>query len=354
MEDKRENYQKMKLLRLMELLWQTDENNTYKTRELCAKLREMKITCDTRTLGKDIRFLNEQGYEIITQKEGHENAYYIENRWFTFAELKILIDAVQAAAFITKKKTRQLIEKIAALGGNYKAEILKRGAVQFNKRKHKNEAIYYTVDNLETALLEEKKVSFHYFHLDENHQRVFARNGERYLVEPMALILYEDNYYLVCYHLYYKNTYTFRVDRMIDVDIVNEGISDIVKEQLRNDRHLKFVEQAFKMFGGDEKAVRIQFADQLIGTVYDKFGEEISMKRVSEKVIEALIKVQVSPMFFGWVSGFPGMMEITWPDSVKDRYRAHIKLLDQIITEPANDGSAGADANGFPGQDSIT
>ena len=33
-------------------------------------------------------------------------------------ELRILIDAVQAASFITEKKTLELVDKIAALGGS--------------------------------------------------------------------------------------------------------------------------------------------------------------------------------------------------------------------------------------------
>ena len=79
------------------------------------RLDEMGIICDRRTLSKDIALLNEQGYEIMDTTVGHEKGYYVEDRSFSIPELKILMDAVQAASFITDKKTAELIEKIAEL-----------------------------------------------------------------------------------------------------------------------------------------------------------------------------------------------------------------------------------------------
>ena len=75
----------------------------------------------------------------------------MEDRQFSVPELKILIDAVQAATFITEKKSAEMVEKIAALGGSHRADILKSNIVHFNTNKHTNEAIYYSVNELEQA-----------------------------------------------------------------------------------------------------------------------------------------------------------------------------------------------------------
>ena len=89
------------------------------------KLAEMGISCERRTLTKDIAVLNDQGYEVMWNWVGKEKGYYIEDRSFSVPELKILIDAVQAAGFITDKKTAELIDKIADLGGSHRADIIK-------------------------------------------------------------------------------------------------------------------------------------------------------------------------------------------------------------------------------------
>ena len=145
-----ENYQKIKLLKIMEILRQeTDEDHQMTKVELAARLMDMNVSCSPRSLIRDIKLLNEQGYEIMERLMGHEKCYYVCDRSFSVPELKILIDAVQAASFVTDKKAAELIEKIAELGGSHKAAILKSNIVKFNTRKHTNKTIYYTVGFLD-------------------------------------------------------------------------------------------------------------------------------------------------------------------------------------------------------------
>ena len=137
-----ENYRKLKLLKLLELLRQeTDENNPMVTNEICRRLMEMDIVCDRRTLATDIKLLNEQGYEIQSCQVCKAKGYYIADRRFSIPELKMLIDAVEASHLLSEKKTQELIEKIAALGGSKQAEVLTSNIVRFNTVKPTNECI---------------------------------------------------------------------------------------------------------------------------------------------------------------------------------------------------------------------
>ncbi len=329
---KSENNQKIKLLKIMEILQQeSDEENPIRTGEFCRRLSEMHITCDTRTLGKDMRFLNAQGYEILYKMLGHEKAYYVCDRSFSVPELKILIDAVQAANFITGKKTEELTAKIAALGGAYRAEILRENIVHFNTRKHSNEAIYYTVDMLEQALLQKKKVSFYYFSLNEKHERVFRYKKHRYMEDPIALVYHEDNYYLMCFNLKWGNITNYRVDRMADVRTEKEDIDRRTHQIMKKLDIGGYTEEAFRMYGGEPKKVKLQFADDLIVVVYDKFGEDTKMKRIGDHLIEAFVRVQVSTTFFGWLCQFPGSMQVTWPPSVVKQFDGYATNVNRIL-----------------------
>jgi hypothetical protein len=88
-----DNYRKIKLLKLLELLrLDTDEQHPMTTNQICARLDAMGIICDRRTLSKDIALLNEQGYEVMDTSVGHEKGYYIEDRSFSIPELKILLE----------------------------------------------------------------------------------------------------------------------------------------------------------------------------------------------------------------------------------------------------------------------
>lgn len=123
-----ESVSKIKYLKIWDILCQeTDEEHSISTPDLLSRLEESGIKCDRRTLYRNIEELNECGYEVLI-KVGKPNAYYVVDRSFDIPEIHILMDAVQAASFITEKKTKQLVDKIARLSGNKMAEVLKQNS----------------------------------------------------------------------------------------------------------------------------------------------------------------------------------------------------------------------------------
>lgn len=324
----KENMRKVKLLKILELLRQnTDEDHPMSTAQIAIALSQMGIPFDRRTISQDILTLNELGYEIMSIMRGHDKCYYVEDRSFSVPELKILIDAVQASSFITEKKSEELISKIAALAGSHRADVLKRNMVCFNTRKHSNERIFYNVDNLEDAILRQKKVLFRYFDLNENAERVYRRDGHRYVVEPIALVFNEDNYYLTCYSARHDSTSNYRIDRMDAVEVLQEDCCEkaiTLREQVAT-----YTEQAFKMFGGQVEDIVLEFDRSLIGAVYDRFGEGTKMMATSESKCIASVKVQISPVFWGWLFQFGNQMKILSPSPLVNMYAEKVQSINQ-------------------------
>lgn len=320
------NPQKIKLLKLYEILRQhTDEDRPLSTNQLCAMLETEGITCDRRTLAEDIDILNANGFEVLRRRTRYAMLFYIVDRRFDLAEVKILIDAIQAASFITQQKTKELTDKVASLTGSHKATVLKSNLVTFNTRKHTNEAIFYTVDTLERALQQKLKASFQYFDLDENGNRVLRKKSERYVVNPVGLVYHEDNYYFVTYHETHEATVNYRVDRMTNVQIEDESVVDraiILSGELGS-----YTERVFKMFNGPQATVELQFDRKLIDAVYDKFGEGIEIKACKHNLCRAKVDVLVSPVFFGWCFQFGKSMKILSPDSVAAAMKEHTKAV---------------------------
>lgn len=324
-----ENSNRIKLMKLYEfLVRETDEEHPISKSELCRRLNENGIQCHERTITRDIAVLNEYGYEVCGYMSGREKVYYVLERSFSIPELKIMIDAIQAASFVTEKKTGELIDKIAALGGSYRAELLKRNLASFNAHKHTNEAILYNVDSIEAAITEKKQIAFYYFDLNENKKRVYrcTQYGERrrYVIEPVALILCEDNYYLMAYSSRHpERTANYRVDRMDQVTVIED--STLSKEALAKLNGIAgYTEQAFKMYSGELEDVMLQFDKSLIGPVMDKFGEDTEMLSVNETTCAAALHIQIAPTFFGWLAQFGSKIKILSPESVKEQYREHI------------------------------
>ena len=318
------NWQKIKLVKLLELLRQeSDEQHPLATNQICEYMCSVDIPCDRRVVSHDVALLNEMGIEVLETWVGKSKAYYIEDRSFSVPELKILIDAVQAASFITDKKSEELIDKLAHLGGTHRAEILKGNLVSFNTQKHSNEHIYYNVDALEDAIQRQKKVIFRYFDIDIGREKVYRRDGHHYVVEPVALVYNEDNYYAVVYSSRHDNTANYRIDRMDSVEVIDEDISEKAVE-LRS-QVAEYTGQAIKMYGGEPKIVALEFEKSLTGAVYDRFGESVNMMTSVEDRNIATVKVQLSPTFWGWLFQFGKQMRVISPDEVVKEYRARLE-----------------------------
>jgi len=322
----RERFRKVKLLKLLEMLQQnSDGQHPMTTGSIIAQLAGMGIPCDRRTLAQDIATLNGLDYEIMSTTVGHEKAYYVEDRNFSIPELKILIDAVHASSFITARKSEELIHKIASLAGSHRAEVLTRSMVAFNTRKHSNEKIFYNVNELENAILRKKQVIFRYFDLNENGEKVYRREGHHYVVEPVALVFNEDNYYLTCYSSRHDSTVNYRVDRMDSVEVLDEDCCE--KAIALRDQVATYTGQAFKMFGGQTEDLVLEFDRTLMGAVYDRFGEGTKMITTSDTKCIASVKVQVSPVFWGWLFQFAGQMQILSPSHLIREYKSRCELI---------------------------
>ena len=171
-----------------------------------------------------------------------------------------------------------------------------------------------------------KKVIFLYYDLDEHGEKVYRRDGHHYVVEPIALVFNDDNYYLTCYSSKHDGTANYRVDRMTSVEAIDEEISEKAIE-LRGEVGC-YTEQVFKMYGGELENVTLELDDKLIGVIYDKFGEDPTIVRTGETMVAASVKVQVSPTFFGWLFQFAGEMKILSPDKVIEEYKKHAAMLE--------------------------
>ncbi len=320
------NPQKIKLLKLYEMLRQhTDEDRPLSTNQLCAMLEAEGITCDRRTLAEDIDILNANGFEVLRRRTRYAMLFYIVDRRFDLAEVKILIDAIQAASFITKQKTIELTDKVSSLAGSHKAAVLKENLVTFNTRKHTNEAIFYTVDTLQRALQQKQKASFQYFDLDENGNRVLRKKSERYIVNPVGLVYHEDNYYFVTYHEAHEATVNYRVDRMANAQVEEEPVAE--QAIALSDELGAYTERVFKMFNGPQATVELQFDRKLIDAVHDKFGESVEITACKRGLCTVTVDVLVSPVFFGWCFQFGKSMKIISPESIALEIKDHAKQV---------------------------
>ena len=257
------------------------------------------------------------------------------DRKFSNPEVHILMDAVQAASFITEKKTAELVDKIAHLAGSQKAAVLKKNIVQFNTAKSDNESIYYSVSEIVTAINNRQKILFRYFDYDSNHERVYRRDGHRYVVSPFATIFADGHYYLVIYDDRHNKMVHYRIDRMENVTLLNE-LAVMPPDEIAFDFG-SYKKQLFGMFSGETTNVTIEMSSHLIDVVFDLFGENTRILPFGDNKIRFSADVQISDLFFGWCSSFGENVKLIAPQNVLEDYKAYLTKVELQYQKGAND-----------------
>ncbi len=330
--------QKLKMLYLSKILSEeTDQDHGLSAQEIISRLEACGVNEDRKTLYRDFEELERYGMEILSEQTGRNVLYHLNERTFELPELKLLVDSVQAAKFITERKSRQLIRKLESLASNHEAKHLHRQVLISGRVKTMNESIYYNVDMLHEAINQGRQIRFHYGQWSVQKKMELRRGGAWYQVSPWCLMWDDENYYLVAYDTEDQKIKHYRVDKMLHLSIskaAREG-----KEQFRRFDAAQYTKQLFGMFGGDVIRVTLEGRNDMAGILIDRFGKDIMIYPKDERHFTAHVEVATSRHFLAWVIALGDGIQITGPETLVRQMKEEARRLTDVY------GSSGADAD---------
>lgn len=316
--------QKFKLIYIIKyLLENTDENHKVTMADILKYLESYDITAERKGVYNDIETIRELGIDVMGEKIGKNFYYYVADRDFEIAELKLLVDAIQSSKFITEKKSAELIKKLGSLVSVHEAKQLQRQVYVSGRAKTLNESVFYNIDAIHNAIGANRKISFQYFQWNIKKEMELRRNGELYEVSPWALLWEDENYYLIGFDSLNKEIRHYRVDKMLkisELDLVREGKEDFGKLNVAD-----YSKKNFRMFAGEEEMVKLEVHNRLIGVIIDRFGTDVMIIPADEEHFRVNVKVSVSNQFFGWIFGLGSDVKILGPEDIVNRMKEELK-----------------------------
>ena len=319
---------KMKMLHLIRIFSQeTDDEHALTLQEIIGKLAAVNITADRKTLYNDFEDLRQFGFDIIAQQRDRTTYYHLGERDFELPELKLLVDSVQAAKFITTRKSRELIRKLERYTSIYQAAQLHRQVYIAGRVKAMNESIYYNIDRLHSAINAGIQIRFQYGQWNLNKEMELRRGGDWYQVSPWALTWDDEKYYLVAYDADANMIKHYRVDKMLRIKALDEPR----KGQKAFEAFVMalYSKSVFGMFTGEETTVTLEAENHMVGVIIDRFGKDISLAPVSDTHFQATVNVIASPQFIGWIVALGKSIRIVAPDALVERMREEIHRLSE-------------------------
>ena len=314
--------QKFKFTYLMKIMQEkTDDEHSLTMPQIMEELEKYDVTAERKSIYADFQDMTDKfGIEIIKEQIGRETYYHVGSREFELAEVKLLIDAIQSSKFITQTKSRELITKIKSFVSEHQAKQLQRQVYINDRVKTMNESVYYNVDDIHTAINQNKKIRFKYYKWDINKKLVPRHNGDWFVVSPWALTWDDENYYMVAFDNLDHKIKHYRVDKMMRISIEEEKRDG--KEAFKNFDMAEYSKATFGMYQGQKTKVKIRLANYMCGVFIDRFGKDISFRPIDDEHSEFHVDVNVSPQFFGWIFSLGKDVKVVGPEEVVEELRA--------------------------------
>ena len=309
--------QKSKLLALLRIFeQQTDENHLLNVPQLVELLEAQGIRCERKSVYSDIEALGALGYDIKLRR-GRGGGYFLASRTFDLAELKLLVDAVQASRVVSGTTSRRLIHKLEKLCSNYEGSQLQRQVYVEGRPKTDSKSLLYSIDALHEAINNGKMVEFLYRKAD-------SREKEKRTISPWQLAWENGCYYLIAF-ADEKGIRHYRVDKMLHIRMSDESREG--KEHFKKLDMADYAKKSFGMFRGKETSVKMLVNNSLAGVIIDRFGKDVMMIPEDEDHFRVNVDVHVSKQFLGWVFSLGEAVKIIGPDEVVEQMRGEARRL---------------------------
>lgn len=160
----------VRLLALKEIfLRHTDEGHQLSIKELVEKLKiEVPgCTADAKTVKKYMETLKDTGFDIIENVEKYGEKYYShQDRLFEKYQLRLLIDPILSARFITEDEKKHIVSNVKKLTSSHIAKSLPDPIVYQQSINQDYQLVKLHIDKIHDAIFESKLISFQYGDFD--------------------------------------------------------------------------------------------------------------------------------------------------------------------------------------------
>ena len=313
---------KLALIRIWQILKDySDFDHPLTQEDIAVKLQnEYGIILERKAISRNISLLKEAGIDIESRRAGS----YLECRDFEDSELHMLIDGVLSSKYITAKHSKDIINRLCGLSNKYFRSNVKHIHSVNDWYKTDNQALFYNIELIDTAIEEGKQV--HYDYNKYGTDKKLHKSSHQY-VTPYLMVLHNQRYYLMAYSEYWGNMVFHRLDRITNMIVVDKKGTPI-RNVPGYESGINYKELSSTMpYMYTDRPEHIDFIADIgiIDQIIDWFGSDIRIVNADE---ESKAKVSVNASTKAMVHcamQYMDHVEITAPESVRNRIRESLQ-----------------------------
>ena len=302
----------------------SDENHKLTQQEIIRLLKaNYDMECDRRSVKNNVLYLKELGYDIYL-----DGGYYLGEREFEDAELRMLIDSVLFSKNLTQKQAKTLIEKLRSMGNRYFPAKVSHISNLPDLQHADNKQMMYVLDTINDAISERKKIKFIYndYGIDF---KLKPRRDTTYIVNPYQMVANNGHFYLIGNYDKYDDISHYRLDRMTSVEILEEMVKPQreirdFKDGFNLPRHMA---EHIYMFSGESVPVKFLTDEGMMNEIVDWLGKDLRIRKTGiEGQIEVRVNCNEEAMFY-WALQYGPFVEVLEPVTLRSRVYKAVKEM---------------------------
>lgn len=245
---------------------------------------------------------------------------------FETTEIRTLIDTALASSMIPPKQIDQLIKKLSVLS----PEEIAIPKVEFEGFiPTVNNQFFLNIELLNEAIREHKWVSFTMgvFWKDKKlHDSRPNQKPYRTTAIPLQLLVSKGNFYILVRYPDKDTDYKYRVDRILDVEILDE---DAPTDPADDVNIVKYRSQHSYMMSGKVMDVVLRIDKYGLHTLFDQFGSNVHIIKEHEETFDVSFSSALYSVLF-WAMQYYRSVEVISPQELRDELERAGKTLAEM------------------------
>lgn len=307
----------------------TDEDHMFSATEIQLKIKEIyNVEIDTRTIRRNINLLKYKLNYDISTRDDNKKGYYLNRdpeTDFEPGEIRAIIDNFSYANYIVPSVAKNIIKKCKNIQTVYENDKIKDYQIYANDSKTENVEVIKNIEDISESIYQHKKVKFEYW------KYVITNKLEKKIVStpivsPFAIVYNKQEFYLIGVKEGKNRFYNYRLDRIKNIQILDNKITIKKKKSEIQD----FAESSIEMFGGKKDEIEAICHIWLLDTIFDTFGRNITIEKIPNDDKSFKLIVDANPLGFRmWAMRNIDLVEVKKPKSLRNEMKEIIKNAEQ-------------------------
>ncbi|MDO5391653.1 MAG: WYL domain-containing protein [Eubacteriales bacterium] len=320
---------KLKIICILDIMRKTDEFHPLNTTQIAKELLSYGVKAERKSIVRDLECLESAGYSIM-KCENHNQGWYMSDQEFEEYELKMLVDAVACAKFMTLEESRILIKKLKKLATKEGEKLIDATIIMDPALKIVDGKFKLKYDLVMRAITEKKQIRFQYYELTSGNKKIYKRNGYVYQISPYYLALVGDEYFVLGNPITHDHVTHFRIEMMANVEIIDRRIRPMkeiieLKEIGVSKTIGEYIRENVNMWTGTSTMVRLRCMNGCRHDLMVKFGKDIIMTDSGPDEFVVNVNVTNNEGFYQWLAAHGPQIVLESPKDMRQHYIEYLK-----------------------------